>query len=442
MKTRLSIVTTCIAIVLFAASAAMACSCADMGTEICQTYWSTSVLFSGRVVQVDDIPRKDNGDYFLLSKRVKFAVIDPFRGVTGQTVEVLTGSGGGDCGYNFQLNESYLVYAWDNEGKISTGICSPTKRLSDAGEDMAYIRGLPDAPSGGRIYGRVSQYLVRRSDDEYKPNPPMPNVAITIEGAKSKKETTTDSAGAFIVDGLPAGKYTVSAKAPPGFYDRGTKNPVELFDKGCAIAWFSFEVDTSLSGRVMDENFQPAKLLLDLVPVETIRENRQKDHYTVESNADGRYTFSEIPDGKYYLGVRLITGLNFPYPRTFYPGTFDVNRATVIEIVEGVALENYDLIMAQKLGTRTISGKVILPPGVLATNASICIEERAMCESNEEMQIKPDGSFKFTIFSGMKYTLRVQANADNKQFFAKPIVIPAWGNAQGLKVRVNPPTRD
>ena len=304
--------------ILLTTTAALACSCADMGAGVCQTYWVTPAVFSGRVVQVEDVKRTAEEGYFL-KKKVRFAVIDAFRGVTGETVEVLTGSGGGDCGYNFEVNESYLVYAWNNGGKLSTGICSRTRRLTDAAEDLHYIRDLADAKPGGSIYGHVSKYLTRKSTDDYKPNPPLPNIPILIEGANGRFETATDSGGQYRVDNIPAGKYTVSAKGPPGFYDRGTKSPVELFDKGCATVWFGFEVDTSLSGRVTNDNGQPVKLLLNLVPVDTINAKHQPDHYTRESDADGRYVFREVPDGKYYLGVRLsnIVFLEFPYPRTF-----------------------------------------------------------------------------------------------------------------------------
>lgn len=433
-----------VAAILFLSSiAAVACSCVDMGAGVCQTFWVTPAVFSGRVVEISDVPRGEGTNVFL-SKRVKFAIIDAFRGVTGETVDVLTGSGGGDCGYRFEMNESYLVYGWKNdEGNFSTGICSRTRKLSDAVDDLAYIRGLADAKPGGSIYGRVNKYLIRKSNDEYKPNPPLANIPVFIEGEKARFETFTDASGMFRVDDIPAGKYTVTAKPPPGFSDRGTKYPVELFDKGCATVWLVFEVDTFLSGRVTDQSGQPVKLLLNLVPVETINAKHQPDHYVAETDANGRYIFREAPDGKYYLGVRLsnITSISFPYPKTFYPGVTDITRAAVIEIHEGVGLQNYDLQLPPKLASRTVSGKIIVEPGVSIKAASFCLEEREICESTDEMQVKPDGSFKFTVFNGVKYVLRAFANTANGQRFAKPIEIPETGDVLGLKVVVDQTSR-
>jgi hypothetical protein len=47
----------------------------------------------------------------------------------------------GDCGFNFQLGETYLVYANNEEGAdyYFTSVCMRTKRLSDAGDDLAYL---------------------------------------------------------------------------------------------------------------------------------------------------------------------------------------------------------------------------------------------------------------------------------------------------------------
>jgi hypothetical protein len=47
----------------------------------------------------------------------------------------------GDCGYDFQIGETYLVFANNEEGAdyFFSSICMRTKRLSDAGNDLAYL---------------------------------------------------------------------------------------------------------------------------------------------------------------------------------------------------------------------------------------------------------------------------------------------------------------
>jgi hypothetical protein len=46
------------------------------------------------------------------------------------------------CGYEFQLNNEYLVYAYDYNGSIYTNICTRTNLLEYANEDLDYLNGL------------------------------------------------------------------------------------------------------------------------------------------------------------------------------------------------------------------------------------------------------------------------------------------------------------
>ena len=119
-----------------------------------------------------------------------------------------------------------------------------------------------------------------------------------------------------------------------------------------------------MSGLVTDETAKPAEVSLELVRADTINEKLPQGGQYAWSGVDGRFVFKHIPDGKYCLGVRLSRSiqLDFPYPRTFYPGTPDIARATVIEVHEGNVLGNFDFQLPPELSKRTISGKIILPP--------------------------------------------------------------------------------
>jgi hypothetical protein len=62
----------------------------------------------------------------------------------------------GDCGYDFQLGETYLVYANNEEGAdyFFTSSCMRTKRLSDAGDDLAYLYFYKNQPeTSSRLEG-------------------------------------------------------------------------------------------------------------------------------------------------------------------------------------------------------------------------------------------------------------------------------------------------
>ncbi len=164
---------TFIAGLFFTAPASVqACSCIGSGAP-CQTFWNTEAVFSGEVKAITDFPVQFEGGgsaFVYQQKLVQFAVGEQFRGVSEDAVEVITGQGGGDCGFHFEVGQSYLVYAYKNQatGKLGTGICTRTQLLSKAAEDIEYFRSLPSAKSGATIFGKVVKRFVRKDDDAYR----------------------------------------------------------------------------------------------------------------------------------------------------------------------------------------------------------------------------------------------------------------------------------
>lgn len=60
-----------------------------------------------------------------------------WKGVEAETVVVLPGHGGPDCGFPFQRGESYLVYAHRGPGEsLYAGSCGRTADLSRAAADL------------------------------------------------------------------------------------------------------------------------------------------------------------------------------------------------------------------------------------------------------------------------------------------------------------------
>src|SRR6185503_5470300 len=119
---------------------AAACSCLGP-LPACSAFWEESAVFAGRVVKID---RTTTGERPV---RVTFAVLEAFKGVNTAEVDVVTGSGGGDCGYTFSVGASYFVYGYRGAGsrELSTGICSRTRALAAAAEDLSYARSVPSA---------------------------------------------------------------------------------------------------------------------------------------------------------------------------------------------------------------------------------------------------------------------------------------------------------
>ena len=152
----------------------------------------------------------------------------------------------GDCGISFQAGETYLVYASDDQetsDSIATDSCTRTRRLSDAGEDLAYLYFYKEHPEEStRIDGIATtnaQYRVGLNPAHMEDiRPLVANAVIELKSGAMTRFTETDQNGHFIFDGLPAGDYTLAAYDSD--YPKGTRllaqpRPFHLESKTCSL---------------------------------------------------------------------------------------------------------------------------------------------------------------------------------------------------------------
>ena len=171
--------------------------------------------------------------YWILDhgKRVRLHVKTVFRGDlaaddgddepgdAAKIVEVWTPFG--DCGFSFQVGETYLVYADDDEESdvMTTGSCTRTRRLSDAGDDLAYLYFYKNSSAAAtRLEGFVTAdllYLRERDLAHYadRIGAPVSDAVVELKADALRRITLSDEKGRFVFDGLPAGQYTLNAFA-------------------------------------------------------------------------------------------------------------------------------------------------------------------------------------------------------------------------------------
>ncbi len=91
-------------------------------------------VFVGRVVVADDAGA---GDTFRRI-RYQFEVSRSWKGDPGATVSLSSAADSAACGRSFALDEEYLVYAYaDQSGELTDSLCSRTRTLVSADEDLA-----------------------------------------------------------------------------------------------------------------------------------------------------------------------------------------------------------------------------------------------------------------------------------------------------------------
>ena len=190
--------------------------------------------------------------YWILDhgKRVRLRVRTVYRGEDldeddeRKTVEVWTAFG--DCGFPFQSGETYLVYADQDEESdvMTTGACTRTRRLSDAGDDLAYLYFFKNyGDRAGRIEGFVTGdllYLRALDPKHYSDAIPSPVAGAVVELKSSgpPRYAAAGPTGRFVFDGLPGGSYTVTAFTaafPEETRAISAPHTLALKDRGCAL---------------------------------------------------------------------------------------------------------------------------------------------------------------------------------------------------------------
>lgn len=345
------------------------CSCMRPGPA-CEAAWKADALFVGSVSRVNvNGSESGDGENGFLRARVSLDVDESFIGVDGATkqVEVLTGLGGGDCGYPFRRGERYLVYAYKTKGgSLATGICNATKAAEKAMGDLAYLRSLhktPAAPAfvsgyvmnGEAPYGRFPSFGV-------PPTSGLPGVKVTLsDGKRTRREETGDDGG-FRFEGLTPAKYRLTI-AKAGYDERAfDEEELAVHEMGCAFTIRMMVVDRRILGRLLrNDNTAAAGIRLQLIPANAVR-NMSPSGLEATTNGDGSYQFKNVPAGSYRLGVNLdkLPSVELPYAPTFYPGVDNIDRATVIDVAKGPgSQEHYDFALPPAQHGRTIDGFVV-----------------------------------------------------------------------------------
>ncbi len=114
----------------------LACTCAPPGTPTEELQKSDGV-FIGTVIDLTPKNRDQSGVF--LFHKVKFEVKSSWKGVDLEEVTVTTAAQSGMCGFPFEQDSTYLVYAFVQGDSLLTNICTRTRSLSEAKEDLDEI---------------------------------------------------------------------------------------------------------------------------------------------------------------------------------------------------------------------------------------------------------------------------------------------------------------
>jgi hypothetical protein len=324
---------------------------------------------------------------------------------------------------------------------------------------------------------------------------PVRRATVLITGdMRLDRQTVTGNDGAFVFDGLPSGRFTISAEKPghPRM-SYGAKRPYRsgggvFLDEGEHVAALTLTLAPGavLAGVVRDEHGQPlpavpvmAWLIRDSLSGERTLDTVPPEPTTVITDELGRYRTYGLPPGEYTIGtswyyhgqgfdVRLPTDAEFSaafpapglapaplrpgtapapepprynYASVFAPGVSDPLAATTYTLAAGEVREGVDLQMRFEATSR-IEGTIVNPGGT-STGVRLTVGRRSPVQALNSMQVSfvgPDGRFATSSLSPGHYTMLAETSgqANSPALWAMADVFLTSGEPSRVTLTLSP----
>jgi hypothetical protein len=408
---------------------ASACSCSRSDSP-CSEAGESKAVFVGKVVgskEQKTVPDRDEKTYEPTGTtttfdvgEIYFEIQEAFTGVKkGTRVTIHSGMGGGDCGYWFKRGETYLIYAYGNtEKELGTSICSRTRPIADADEDLPVLRDLARAKARATVTGVIQEEAGLGNYGMNNQSAPLAGVELNLSPLSGKGrifKAKTDFEGKYEIKGVPAGKYKINIPLPKNtkFVER-SKLEVETTGFGCVSQWATIENKNSITGKVIDEMGEPVKeAYIELISADNdfnVRPAKNISSESADLDEKGNFAFTNIPVGRYFLAVNYTYFPNnkeWVYPTFFYPNGKTPFEATPIVIGRAENVKNIVFQLPPKIKQREIRGKVVWTNGESAQIFVTLFDADAGDDAECCDLTNDSGEFSFNGYDGRKYQLLV-----------------------------------
>jgi len=312
------------------------------------------------------------------------------------------------------IGRQFLLYLLGpNDDNSWNGLgCGRTQAVEFATEDVLYLDKLRTHRGKTRVSGSYLFWPNSKSDD-------VANKQIRISGENRTYLTKTDANGVYEIYDLPPGNYVLQPEIPTGWKTARFPRPITELPFTKIIAPHSqvftlqakkhvtvdllFEPDNAVEGSVVGPDGRP--LVHTSAHLWKPDQVDESEIYGI-TDQSGHFRITSIPPGSYLLVLNQDGKLSTkePFPRLFYPGVTDREKATLIDIRIGETIKGIDVTVPSFAETIIVSGVLLFSDGKPVAG------EWVSFEANEEQGVdrynvgRTDsmGRFTITILKGVK----------------------------------------
>lgn len=298
-------------LVVFAPSDSFVCTCVNPYGS-CNSQWTTGdTVFVGTVTAIEPI-RTDTHSYGL-GKNIRFSVTETFRGeaTVGREMVIHTGESSSDCGYHFIEGTSYLVYAFKEQNRLMTSICTSTGPQIMVEGLLKQLRSVRERRRPAILFGTVAVGSPAVREEDLKEFKPLAGRRVRAIGSTNKDYSTeTDRHGVYTFPSLPADTYRLEIDLPPGL-SQWPQSVGELLTlrlrpedslTGCRADLFA-RPDGQISGQVVDEAARPLDGFVTIGPASAQVSEAYPTRGGIQSytTQNGKFILKLLPPGRYVL---------------------------------------------------------------------------------------------------------------------------------------------
>ena len=263
-------------------------------------------------------------------------------------------------------------------------------KLGEGSEATRIDITLSDPPEGFTVSGRIVESETGR---------PVPNVTISLEkitiidannssGVGGPTDARSNIEGAFRLENLPSGKYSISIQPPPESDLRAESIAFDVLDQDVTGLLIKASRGGSISGTVVLEN-------RDRSASETAKPTWLSVHLRHEDNRGAIYTSSQSvqikPDGSFRTGGLIAATVSFSAGTSTSTGNAKpmtisrVERGGVlqpngIQIRDGEHISDIRIVTAHSSGS--IRGVVKVQNGTLPSTANLVVNVSKVGDAN------------------------------------------------------------